>query len=98
MLGGAMWLIATARNALLVLLASMGAFYAHKNGQTPFILTGTVKPGLPDFKMPPFQTTLNNNGTIVELGFFDMVSNDLLSVELQHPYIYINSKFKVKHA
>ena len=68
-----MWLIATARNALLVLLASLGAFYAHKSGQTPFILTGTVKPGLPDFQMPPFQTQLSNNGTIVELGFFDMV-------------------------
>lgn len=94
-----MWLIATARNALLVLLASLGAFYAHNNGQTPFILTGTVKPGLPDIQMPPFQTTLSNNGTIVELGFLDMVSK-IYSFKFVELYLTLqrkifNFKFKV---
>lgn len=30
------------------------------NSSSPFILTGNVKPGLPEFKAPPFETVLNN--------------------------------------
>lgn len=74
-LGGALWLIATARNAILVLFSSLAAYYAHENGQMPFILTGKVKPGLPGFSPPPFETSyLGTNGTTVEMGFVDMIS------------------------
>jgi len=70
-----LWLLATARNALLVLLSSLAAYYAHQNGNMPFILTGNVKPGLPEFGPPPFETSYPSaNGTVVEMGFFDMVS------------------------
>lgn len=70
-----MWLIATARNAILVLFSSLAAFYAHQNGQMPFILTGKVKAGLPSFDLPPFETSfIGTNGTTVEMGFMDMIS------------------------
>lgn len=44
-LGGFLWLISTARNALLVLISSAVAYYAHQKGHVPFILTGKVKSG-----------------------------------------------------
>ncbi|KAJ6643611.1 Sodium-independent sulfate anion transporter [Pseudolycoriella hygida] len=70
-----LWLIATARNALMVLLASVLAFYFELKGSSPFILTGTVRSGIPDIKLPPFQTTILNptNGTIVEMNFGGML-------------------------
>ena len=74
-LGGSLWLIATARNAILVLVSSLFAYYADQRDHMPFILTGKVKSGLPNFSLPPFETSYEmNNGTIVEMGFFDMVS------------------------
>lgn len=74
-MGGTYWLIATARNALIVLFTSMVAFYYTKSEEgSPFFLTGTVKSGIPDFKMPAFETTAENNGTAIPMGFGDMVS------------------------
>lgn len=68
-------MIATARNAILVLFSSLAAYYAHQNGQSPFILTGKVKSGLPGFSTPPFETSyLSTNGTTVDMGFVDMIS------------------------
>jgi solute carrier family 26 (sodium-independent sulfate anion transporter), member 11 len=41
----------------------------------PFILTGKVRPGLPSFGLPPFETSYEmKNGTTVEMGFTDMIS------------------------
>lgn len=41
----------------------------------PFILTGKVRPGLPSFNMPPFETSYElKNGTTVDMGFTDMIS------------------------
>lgn len=79
--GGALWLIATARNALLVFFTSFMAYFAAKQGKTPFILTGTVRSGLPDVAMPPFSTIRDGpNGTHVEMGFQDMVRGQLVSL------------------
>lgn len=73
-IGGTLWLIATARNALLVLFTSMGAYWAEKYYTSPFILTGTVKSGVPGFQLPPFETTvMGANGTTTELNFMGMV-------------------------
>jgi solute carrier family 26 (sodium-independent sulfate anion transporter), member 11 len=70
-----MWLTATSRNALLVFCTSFGAYYAQQMGKKPFILTGTVKSGLPAIALPPFSTTvLASNGTIVEMDFVGMIS------------------------
>lgn len=74
-LGITFWVIATARNALLVLITSSIAFYFDQNGQRPFILTGTVKSGIPGFQLPPFSTQISGaNNTLVDLNFKDMVS------------------------
>lgn len=49
----------------------------------PFILTGKVKPGLPDFAPPPFETVYESkNGTLVEMGFLDMISELGTSIAL----------------
>lgn len=70
----ALWLIATARNALIVVVASLIAFQCERSGTSPFILTGTVRSGIPDFTFPPWQTTvLSANGTIVDMNFGGMV-------------------------
>lgn len=73
-MGGALWLIATARNAIIVLISSTFAYYADQYEEKPFILTGKVKSGLPEPALPPFETSYINNGTVVQMGFMDMVS------------------------
>lgn len=56
-----LWLISTSRNALVVIVCSAIAYVCEtKYGGSPFQLTGTVRPGLPEFKPPPFQTTMGN--------------------------------------
>lgn len=76
--GGFLWLVATARNALLVLVTSVIAYHAQQNGHEPFILTGKVKSGLPSFSLPPFETSIPvKNGTDmqnIQLDFMDMVT------------------------
>ncbi|CAG9767312.1 unnamed protein product [Ceutorhynchus assimilis] len=57
-----LWLISTSRNALVVILCSTAAYlYEAYGGGSPFRLTGNVKSGLPEFKVPPFTTMLNNS-------------------------------------
>lgn len=73
--GAVIWIVATSRNALIVVMASLAAFYAEKAGEIPFILTGSVRSGLPSFAVPQTHTTvMGANGTIVEMGFTEMVS------------------------
>ncbi|XP_037815518.1 sodium-independent sulfate anion transporter [Lucilia sericata] len=69
------WIIATGRNALIVLLASTIAYYTcDSKDSCPFILTGTVKSGLPDFQIPKFETTiLSANGTEIKQNYQDML-------------------------
>lgn len=70
-----LWLIATSRNALIVLVTSIIAYYFHQNGQEPFLLTGTVRSGLPTPALPPIKTTFGGpNGTVVDMDFLGMVS------------------------
>ncbi|XP_054285137.1 sodium-independent sulfate anion transporter-like [Macrosteles quadrilineatus] len=64
----ALWLLSTARNALAVVVCSCIAYWCHSNGHTPFVLTGTVRSGLPPLQLPPFFTTVNNR----TLDIFDM--------------------------
>ncbi|XP_067647088.1 sodium-independent sulfate anion transporter isoform X2 [Eurosta solidaginis] len=74
LLSGTIWVIATGRNALIVLCASILAYNTCETGAScPFILTGTVKAGFPDVEVPKFHTTvLLPNGTRVEQDYFDM--------------------------
>lgn len=55
------WVISTSRNALVVVCSSLLAYYYETTtGAVPFLLTGKVKPGMPNFGPPPFSTTYNN--------------------------------------
>lgn len=63
-----LWFISIARNAILVLICSVIAFKLHSNGSVPFILSGKIKSGLPDFKLPPFSAQVGN----VTYSFPDM--------------------------
>lgn len=67
--------MATSRNALIVVIASAAAYFAEQAGEMPFILTGSVRSGLPPIALPPTHTTvMGANGTLVEMGFTGMVS------------------------
>ncbi|KAL6437168.1 hypothetical protein ACFW04_005030 [Cataglyphis niger] len=55
------WLISTARNAIVVVICSAIAYkYDSSESGSPFILTGPVRSGLPPFGFPPFSTRVNN--------------------------------------
>lgn len=55
------WLISTARNAIVVVVCSVIAYkYDTSESGSPFILTGPVRSGLPSFGLPPFSTQVNN--------------------------------------
>ncbi|XP_044758384.1 sodium-independent sulfate anion transporter-like isoform X2 [Coccinella septempunctata] len=73
------WLIGTSRNALVVIVCSSIAYAYETSGVgSPFLLTGKVRPGLPNFRLPPFQTVLNNQ----TVTFNEMVSDLGTSVVL----------------
>ena len=64
------WLISTARNALIVIVCSTIAYKMETAGGSPFVLTGPVRSGLPTFGLPPFSTEMNNK----TLTFMEMCS------------------------
>uniref|UniRef100_A0A1Y1MPJ6 SLC26A/SulP transporter domain-containing protein n=1 Tax=Photinus pyralis TaxID=7054 RepID=A0A1Y1MPJ6_PHOPY len=67
-----LWLISTARNALVVITCSVIAYCYESSGtSSPFLLTGSIKPGLPSFQVPPFETTLHNK----TIPFADMFTD-----------------------
>ncbi|XP_018575202.1 sodium-independent sulfate anion transporter-like [Anoplophora glabripennis] len=65
------WLISTARNIIVVIVSACLAYFFRIHGQDPFILTGFVKPGLPNFAPPPFSTQVGNT----TYSFLDMASS-----------------------
>ncbi|KAE8736937.1 hypothetical protein FOCC_FOCC017606 [Frankliniella occidentalis] len=65
-----LWLVSTARNILVVVACGVAAALLDNHGLHPFILTGTVKPGLPDLQPPPFSVQSGNQ----TLSFLDMAS------------------------
>lgn len=55
----ALWLISTARNAIVVVVCSTIAYKLESSSaKSPFKLTGQVRPGLPSFGVPPFSTVV----------------------------------------
>lgn len=64
------WLISTARNAIIVVVCSTIAYKMDSAGGSPFVLTGPVRSGLPTFGLPPFTTIMNNR----TLNFMEMCS------------------------
>ncbi|XP_078510200.1 sodium-independent sulfate anion transporter isoform X2 [Lissotriton helveticus] len=57
------WVTATARNALVVIVAGLVAYSFEVMGYQPFILTGRTAQGLPSLQLPPFFEE-TSNGTI----------------------------------
>lgn len=60
-LAHALWFLSTTRNILVVLVCAALAYYFDTQGKAPFVLTGEVKPGLPEFTLPPFSATVGNH-------------------------------------
>ncbi|XP_033160778.1 sodium-independent sulfate anion transporter isoform X2 [Drosophila mauritiana] len=76
LVSGSIWVIATGRNALVVLVTSVLAYSTCEQMENcPFILTGKVKSGLPNVSLPKFETTiLDRNGTEIRQNFEQMLS------------------------
>ncbi|XP_039965088.1 sodium-independent sulfate anion transporter isoform X2 [Bactrocera tryoni] len=74
-LSGTLWVVATGRNALVVLIASILAYNTCETHEScPFVLTGKVKSGFPDVEFPKFHTTIQAaNGTAIEQDYKDML-------------------------
>ncbi|KPJ15655.1 Sodium-independent sulfate anion transporter [Papilio machaon] len=63
-----LWLLSTSRNAIIVLVCSLMAFFFDRYSESPFKLTGTVKEGLPALGLPPFNTEYGGrNVTFIEM-------------------------------
>lgn len=66
-----LWFLSTTRNILVVVIGAIIAWMLEKKlGASPVILTGHVKEGLPEFKLPPFNAQVGNQ----TYNFIDMVS------------------------
>ncbi|KAK6300855.1 hypothetical protein J4Q44_G00289530 [Coregonus suidteri] len=64
---GLVWGIATVRNALVVVAASLVAFSWNAFGSPVFTITGKTSQGLPPFRAPPLSET-TPNGTVISFG------------------------------
>lgn len=55
------WLISTARNIIIVVLSALLAYVCEIYMSQPFILTGHIESGLPQFQPPPFESKIDNS-------------------------------------
>ncbi|KAJ8916082.1 hypothetical protein NQ315_004448, partial [Exocentrus adspersus] len=74
-INNAMWLIGTARNAILVIICGLVGYSFCLNGPPPFKVIGTVPQGLPSAQPPPFGYTETKNDTEVTHTFLEMISD-----------------------
>ncbi|XP_036144402.1 sodium-independent sulfate anion transporter [Monomorium pharaonis] len=66
------WYFSIGRNALIVLITATIAYQFEANtGSVPFILSGKIKPGLPNVALPPFSSQVGNQ----TYTFFDMCAH-----------------------
>ncbi|RLU18002.1 hypothetical protein DMN91_010243 [Ooceraea biroi] len=66
-----LWLISTARNIIIVIVCAVMCWLLEEHlGESPVILTGHVKQGLPEFRLPPFEAQVGNE----TYTFVDMIS------------------------
>ncbi|KAJ8973168.1 hypothetical protein NQ317_007509 [Molorchus minor] len=70
-----LWLIGTARNAILVIVCGFVGYSFCLNGPPPFKVIGQVPPGLPAVKVPPFGYEEERNSTTITHTFLDMVTD-----------------------
>ncbi|KAM3961068.1 sodium-independent sulfate anion transporter [Aphomia sociella] len=55
-----LWFAGVGRNAVVVVLAAVLAFFVHQDKEDPLILTGNITPGLPTPQVPAFHTSVGN--------------------------------------
>lgn len=75
-----MWLVGTARNAIIVIAGGALAAYFYENGHDMFKMIGDIPQGLPPVKLPPFSIAEIRNettGEIIKAGesFGEMISS-----------------------
>ncbi|XP_018090584.1 sodium-independent sulfate anion transporter isoform X2 [Xenopus laevis] len=75
------WIMTTARNALVVVGAGLVAYSFHVMGSQPFILTGKTAKGLPQFQLPPF-SEITPNGTRTFSEMVQVIGSGLLIIPL----------------
>lgn len=71
------WLISTARNAILVIVCGFISYSFCLNGPPPFKVIGDIPQGMPDIKIPPFgfEEVVNaTTGETITHTFWEMVS------------------------
>lgn len=73
------WLIGTARNAILVILTGFISYVLHHSTHCDLQIIGKIPSGMPTFRMPPFSVPNIVNGTTHEIvhrgeSFTEMVS------------------------
>lgn len=66
-MSNALWLVGTARNAILVIATGLITYTLDQSGQNEFLLIGDIPPGLPTIQIPPFSTPDTYNATTNEL-------------------------------
>lgn len=75
-----LWLIGTARNAILVIVTGYIMYVLSQNGTNDFHLIGEIPPGMPSIQVPPFSIDEVRNettGDIITKGesFSEMVQS-----------------------
>lgn len=76
-----LWVVSTARNAIVVIVASGMAAALYENGVEKFTLTGNITSGIPSFKPPSF-TLVDGNRTYTAHDFFENLGLGVVMVPL----------------
>lgn len=73
------WLIGTARNAILVILTAMISYLLHQSEHGELRVIGEIPAGMPEFRVPSFSIAEIRNETTGEIIHEGKSFNDLLS-------------------
>ncbi|KAH8326212.1 hypothetical protein KR067_003386, partial [Drosophila pandora] len=75
--------ISLSRNAVAVVIGILLCYLLKKDGVLPFLVSGTIQPGLPPFKPPPFHTEDPTTGAEISFGgMISAVGSGLASIPL----------------
>ncbi|CAH0723330.1 unnamed protein product, partial [Brenthis ino] len=75
------WFAGVSRNAVVVVIASVIAFFVHEDKDAPLLLTGNITPGIPKPQLPPFYSIVGNT-TVYAGEMFAHLGSGLLVVPL----------------
>ncbi|KAH8338368.1 hypothetical protein KR059_001622 [Drosophila kikkawai] len=71
------------RNAVAVLVGILLCYLLKKDGNLPFLVSGSITPGLPPFRPPPFHTEDAGTGEVINFeGMVSNVGSALVSIPL----------------